>query len=238
MAVSVLITECLQRDFIGPVGAHDPLPNKLHIGREESLRLMGREPQLGSLGSLDGFGLDGPSRHGRERDPVPANDAQSDAVVGRGHDPRPHGLATAHRPHDATVLEAAPGRHRVGTDDRVLDRLTGQGRPTVLGADALDCGYRRRAGRLEQLAQQRPRPQHFAGLQMRRQADTSARDTTLHLTGKLREFRQRRPVAPQTFDRGARRPEPSLGQRRADRRQPSATRIVDDRLPRELSGVC
>ncbi len=52
MAVSVLITECLQRDFIGPVGAHDPLPNKLHIGREESLRLMGREPQLGPVAQV------------------------------------------------------------------------------------------------------------------------------------------------------------------------------------------
>ncbi|MDP7114667.1 MAG: isochorismatase family protein [Myxococcota bacterium] len=52
MTLSVLITECLQRDFIGPVGAHDPLPNKLHIGRQESLRLMGRDPQLGPVAQV------------------------------------------------------------------------------------------------------------------------------------------------------------------------------------------
>lgn len=52
MALSVLITECLQRDFVGPVGAHEPLPNKLHIGRDESLRLMGRDPHVGPVAQV------------------------------------------------------------------------------------------------------------------------------------------------------------------------------------------
>ena len=47
--LSVLITQCLQRDFIDPVEPHVPLPNKLHVGREEALRLMGHDPRLGPV---------------------------------------------------------------------------------------------------------------------------------------------------------------------------------------------
>ncbi|HEX4281841.1 MAG TPA: hypothetical protein VHZ27_13830, partial [Solirubrobacteraceae bacterium] len=28
---TVLITQCLQRDFVDPIGPHDPLPNLLHV---------------------------------------------------------------------------------------------------------------------------------------------------------------------------------------------------------------
>jgi len=38
---AILITQCLQMDFVKPLGRYDPLPNHLHIGFEESRRLMG-----------------------------------------------------------------------------------------------------------------------------------------------------------------------------------------------------
>ena len=33
---TVLITQCLQRDFVDPIGPHDPLPNLLHVGYSEA----------------------------------------------------------------------------------------------------------------------------------------------------------------------------------------------------------
>ena len=49
MPTSILFTQCLQHDFVAPVGAHEPLPNKLHVGREEATRLLGYQPSRGSL---------------------------------------------------------------------------------------------------------------------------------------------------------------------------------------------
>ena len=40
-ATAVLITQCMQCDFVAPIGRYDPLPNLLHIGFEEARRLMG-----------------------------------------------------------------------------------------------------------------------------------------------------------------------------------------------------
>ena len=50
--MSILITQCLQNDFIAPIGPRDPLPNTLHIGYEESMRLMGKQPRQGMLWNL------------------------------------------------------------------------------------------------------------------------------------------------------------------------------------------
>jgi len=47
-----LITQCLQRDFIQPVEPNEPLPNKLHVGRVESQRLMGHDPQTGPIAQI------------------------------------------------------------------------------------------------------------------------------------------------------------------------------------------
>ena len=49
---TVLITQCLQRDFVDPIGPHDPLPNLLHVGHAESTRLLGPLPASGSLAQL------------------------------------------------------------------------------------------------------------------------------------------------------------------------------------------
>jgi len=47
--VTVPITQCLQRDFVDPIGPHDPPPNLLHAGHMESTRLLGPEPSAGPL---------------------------------------------------------------------------------------------------------------------------------------------------------------------------------------------
>ena len=52
MTLSVLVTQCLQRDFVGLVPAHEPLPNRLHVGREEALRLLGPDPASGPVAQL------------------------------------------------------------------------------------------------------------------------------------------------------------------------------------------
>ena len=49
---TVLITQCLQRDFVDPIGPHDPLPNLLHVGYSEASRLLGPEPAAGPLAQL------------------------------------------------------------------------------------------------------------------------------------------------------------------------------------------
>jgi nicotinamidase-related amidase/aminoglycoside phosphotransferase (APT) family kinase protein len=38
---TLLLSECLQHDFVGPLPAGAPLPNALHVGRAESRRLLG-----------------------------------------------------------------------------------------------------------------------------------------------------------------------------------------------------
>lgn len=52
MPVAVLITQCLQRDFVAPLEPHEPLPNRLHVGREEALRLLGYDPKAGPVAQL------------------------------------------------------------------------------------------------------------------------------------------------------------------------------------------
>jgi len=49
---TVLITQCLQRDFVDPIGPHDPLPNLLHVGYSEADRLLGPEPSAGPMAQL------------------------------------------------------------------------------------------------------------------------------------------------------------------------------------------
>ena len=46
---SILITVCLQNDFLLPIGKYDNLPNLLHVGYEESNRVMGLNPNEGPI---------------------------------------------------------------------------------------------------------------------------------------------------------------------------------------------
>ena len=50
--ISILITQCLQKDFVEPVEQDAPLPNKLHVGWDEARRLMGHDTQAGSVAQL------------------------------------------------------------------------------------------------------------------------------------------------------------------------------------------
>ncbi|HED33643.1 MAG TPA: isochorismatase [Gammaproteobacteria bacterium] len=47
---NILITQCLQNDFVQPLIPGEPLPNKLHIGHNESRRLVGENILTGPLG--------------------------------------------------------------------------------------------------------------------------------------------------------------------------------------------
>ena len=51
-SLSVLIIECLQHDFVDPIGPYDPLPNRMHVGHTEALRLLGEDPSVGPLAQL------------------------------------------------------------------------------------------------------------------------------------------------------------------------------------------
>ncbi|HSH95098.1 MAG TPA: phosphotransferase [Roseimicrobium sp.] len=49
MSVSVLFTQCLQQDFVKPIGKYEALPNLLHVGYEEARRLIGDKPGEGPV---------------------------------------------------------------------------------------------------------------------------------------------------------------------------------------------
>lgn len=49
MPAALLITQCLQMDFVGPIGRHDALPNLLHVGYDEARRLMGEKADEGPV---------------------------------------------------------------------------------------------------------------------------------------------------------------------------------------------
>jgi len=48
---AIWITQCLQNDFVRLLEPYEPLPNSLHVGYGESLRLLGENPAEGPLGS-------------------------------------------------------------------------------------------------------------------------------------------------------------------------------------------
>jgi len=49
MSTSVLITQCLQNDFVELTGPHAPAANMLHIGYQEARRLLGENPAEGPV---------------------------------------------------------------------------------------------------------------------------------------------------------------------------------------------
>lgn len=52
MTQALLITQCLQNDFVKPIQRHESLPNALHIGPEEARRLMGEIPSEGPVARI------------------------------------------------------------------------------------------------------------------------------------------------------------------------------------------
>ena len=61
MSQSILITQCLQNDFVKPIGPHDPLPNLLHVGLDEARRLMGEDPAKGPVARVMRWAYELPS---------------------------------------------------------------------------------------------------------------------------------------------------------------------------------
>ncbi len=49
MSHSILITQCLQNDFVKPLDRYEALPNVLHVGFDEARRLMGDIPHEGPV---------------------------------------------------------------------------------------------------------------------------------------------------------------------------------------------
>lgn len=49
MPHSILITQCLQNDFVKPLSRYEALPNMLHVGFDEARRLMGANPNEGPV---------------------------------------------------------------------------------------------------------------------------------------------------------------------------------------------
>ncbi|MBU0955074.1 MAG: dual specificity protein phosphatase family protein [Spirochaetes bacterium] len=47
---AIWITQCLQNDFVRLLEPYEPLPNSLHVGYSEALRLLGEKPAEGPLG--------------------------------------------------------------------------------------------------------------------------------------------------------------------------------------------
>jgi protein-tyrosine phosphatase/nicotinamidase-related amidase len=60
MSQSILITQCLQNDFVRPIGRHDKLPNLLHVGFDEAQRLMGEDPAEGPVARVMRWAYDLP----------------------------------------------------------------------------------------------------------------------------------------------------------------------------------
>ncbi len=48
----VLITQCLQRDFVAPIARHAVTPNRLHVGSVEAERLVGVDPATGPVAQV------------------------------------------------------------------------------------------------------------------------------------------------------------------------------------------
>jgi nicotinamidase-related amidase len=58
---SILITQCLQNDFVKLIGKYEPLPNLLHIGHNEALRLVGEDLESSPLNQVLGWAYQQPT---------------------------------------------------------------------------------------------------------------------------------------------------------------------------------
>lgn len=58
MQQAILFTQCLQNDFVRPIGRYDTLPNLLHIGYDEARRLLGENPKTGPVARIMTWALE------------------------------------------------------------------------------------------------------------------------------------------------------------------------------------
>src|SRR5437868_1979361 len=49
---AILVTQCLQNDFVQLLDKYDPLPNLLHVGYDESRRLLGERADEGPVSAV------------------------------------------------------------------------------------------------------------------------------------------------------------------------------------------
>jgi nicotinamidase-related amidase len=61
MSESLLFTQCIQNDFVKPIGRFDPIPNQLHVGFAEASRLMGEIPAEGPVARTMQWALSQPN---------------------------------------------------------------------------------------------------------------------------------------------------------------------------------
>src|SRR5262245_62601915 len=106
---TVLITQCLQRDFVDPIGPHDPLPNLLHVGYSEAARLLGPDPPAGPLAQLIDWARSRPT------------DASELAHIRDWHDPSDPAQREHLQRFGAHCLQGSSGAQLVlGMDERAM----------------------------------------------------------------------------------------------------------------------
>lgn len=111
MARSLLITQCLQHDFVAPIEPDAPLPNKLHVGWQESRRLLGVDPRTGPVAQVMGWA--------RRQDP----EVFSVAHIRDWHDPDDSMQADHLATFGPHCLAGSEGASLVlGLDDEVAER--------------------------------------------------------------------------------------------------------------------
>jgi protein-tyrosine phosphatase len=119
--LGVLITQCLQNDFVKPLAPYTPLPNLLHVGHDEARRLMGDDPAEGPVARFLGWALAQPDDRLRVvhiRDwHDPADPAQREHLAHFG----PHCLRGTEGAAFAFPSLPAPGKQVVTVDGDALN---------------------------------------------------------------------------------------------------------------------
>lgn len=110
MTRALLISQCLQEDFVGRIAPHAPLPNKLHVGEAEARRLLGEDPQTGPLAQLLAW------IHA-----LPAG-ALSQLHVRDWHDPQDPGQAAHLDTFGLHCVAGSPGARLLGALDHEVER--------------------------------------------------------------------------------------------------------------------
>ncbi len=95
---ALLITQCLQNDFVQPLERYDGLPNQLHVGYDEALRLMGERVEDGPVNTVMQWAYDA----------VPAERLQI-VHIRDWHDPDDQGQAAHLRQFGPHCLRNTPG---------------------------------------------------------------------------------------------------------------------------------
>jgi protein-tyrosine phosphatase/nicotinamidase-related amidase len=119
MTPSILLTQCMQNDFVKPVGRYEPLPNRLHVGYSEALRLMGANPTEGPVARVMRWAHERPDEELRLIHVRDWHDPQEKAVQDHFHVFGQHCVQAT-----AGAEFAFPSAEDCGRDDALIDSLT------------------------------------------------------------------------------------------------------------------